>query len=1171
MPISQMTLMLAANAGQFKQGLADASAAVDGLGDNIARRIPVLDKFIGTLNKVAFGIAAAMGAIDAVAIKAAVDVETPIQNVATVWDEAGQKLNGTFVSLSDVTEQVIGLSTELPQSAASLAEGLYNVASSGFQGSDAMKVLDASARAASAGLTTTETSGRAITAVLNAYGLSADKATDVSDTMFQVVNRGVINFEELSQNMGDIAPLAATAGVAFDEAGSALAAMTLSGLPAAEAATSLSGVMRGLIDPSKEMSAQLTDIGYRSGLTALQQDGLIKVLTNLNDAIGGSSEAWVQLFPDIRAARGAMAATAQDGAILADVAGSITDQTARAGSTQAALAKQSQSLTYQFQILHNTITAIAASFGQALLPAVKTIVGVVESLASVMTAIPAPFMKAAAVVTNLTAALTALGLFLLGKWVAAKLFEVAIQGLTTAMEAANMSTKLLTGTISFLQAASLAATGVMAGLTGSIVLVSQAIANAKQRATELVAELNQKQDFSTIKGINDAVTQNEQALADARKQLEKYKTIGWNPFKDLANNLAFAVDILTPLPNHLADASKAVEAFSKSTEEAKVKQTLMNENLAAFANGSKMTKDEVLALAQTAGIDLTGAFVKTQKALGDAAGGMNATEIAATKLKTVLGTIPTTFTFATAMTQAAQDTQAAQQKAEQATKQAVSARYTTLKDALGREQRTEKDVLAVEVQTRKDALAAEHKDLSDALEDRQRTEQEAFDDESRTQKAALDDQQRTEKEALDDRQRAEKEALAARLKLMDQEADRRKKEEERRWEDEKDQIQFMIDSTFGAERESWKARLTQQEDAHDDRDDAIDADNDKAKQVEKDGLDDRQRQEKDGLDDRQRQEKTSLDDRLRDLKDNLADREQAETDAEALRYQNAQTALDGQTTQLQNNLDDKYQRLSRNLDDRQKAEETAADARYTATQAKQDVSLTQYQKFLDDQTKKAEQFNKDMGMIAARGGADVLDEVAKLPADVVNQFANATPEAFNSFLESIRLALATGSPIAGAISGVAAPRTNTITPGKAQRGFADGAVLRFADGGEYHTAEIAPAGSWRLWAEPETGGEAYIPLAMSKRDRSTSILGKVAENFGLGLVKMANGGIPAGASSGGPGGLSFSMPISIEARVSAGVDPDAVGRAIALHTRRAVDEAFDTLERTVLMKAFRTR
>lgn len=86
-------------------------------------------------------------------------------------------------------------------------------------------------------------------------------------------------------------------------------------------------------------------------------------------------------------------------------------------------------------------------------------------------------------------------------------------------------------------------------------------------------------------------------------------------------------------------------------------------------------------------------------------------------------------------------------------------------------------------------------------------------------------------------------------------------------------------------------------------------------------------------------------------------------------------------------------------------------------------------------------------------------------------------------------------------------------------------VETFADGGTYgkpmaasqlpakatppavesHQAQIAPAGAWRVWAEEETGGEAYIPLGASKRKRSTSILAAVASAFGF---TLASAGAP---------------------------------------------------------------
>ncbi|MGW7090111.1 hypothetical protein ACWGH2_42380 [Streptomyces sp. NPDC054871] len=69
--------------------------------------------------------------------------------------------------------------------------------------------------------------------------------------------------------------------------------------------------------------------------------------------------------------------------------------------------------------------------------------------------------------------------------------------------------------------------------------------------------------------------------------------------------------------------------------------------------------------------------------------------------------------------------------------------------------------------------------------------------------------------------------------------------------------------------------------------------------------------------------------------------------------------------------------------------------------------------------------------------------------------------------------------------------------------YAEGGIRRagdrvraFANGAENHIAQIAKPGEWRIWAEDETGGEAYVPLAKAKRKRSKAILDEVARIFG---------------------------------------------------------------------------
>lgn len=87
-------------------------------------------------------------------------------------------------------------------------------------------------------------------------------------------------------------------------------------------------------------------------------------------------------------------------------------------------------------------------------------------------------------------------------------------------------------------------------------------------------------------------------------------------------------------------------------------------------------------------------------------------------------------------------------------------------------------------------------------------------------------------------------------------------------------------------------------------------------------------------------------------------------------------------------------------------------------------------------------------------------------------------------------------------------------------------VKKFANGGvEKHVAQIAPAGAMRVWAEPETGGEAYIPLAKSKRTRSEQILATVADKFGMRLERYANGSDPSSSVAVPAGGDTYNINV----------------------------------------------
>gem|GEM_PF-2160166 len=116
-------------------------------------------------------------------VKVYADFEQQMANVSTMLTEPAKHMPGFRESIRD-------LSIELGESTGTLAKGLYDILSASIPAEQALDVLAVSARAAKAGLTDTGVAADAITTILNAYGLGAERAGDVSDWLFGVVKRG---------------------------------------------------------------------------------------------------------------------------------------------------------------------------------------------------------------------------------------------------------------------------------------------------------------------------------------------------------------------------------------------------------------------------------------------------------------------------------------------------------------------------------------------------------------------------------------------------------------------------------------------------------------------------------------------------------------------------------------------------------------------------------------------------------------------------------------------------------------------------------------------------------------------------------------------------------------------------------------------------------------------
>jgi TP901 family phage tail tape measure protein len=354
--------LVTTNSAGAVRGLGRVNAALGGT----EGRAQKTTRAIAQMGKVT---ALAAGGVAVASTKLAIDFDKSMRNVNSI----AQLPEKSLVRLSKRVRELGGRTAQSPRT---LAEGLYDLVSSGFDADESLRILGKSARAASAGLTTTEVSTKAVAAVLNAYRRPAKDAGRVSDSLFRTVDRGVITFEELAQNIGDTLPFAASLGVTLEEVGAATATMTKQGLGAPETFTRIRNVIQTLIKPGEDLSKAYERLGVEGGEELIKKTGgLQAALQSIVGTTDGTKRAIAGLFPNIRSLGGVLALTGDNSRSAAQDLKGMRDSS---GATARALSQQSQSIAYQWNRLKAQAESLAIGFGNQLLPAISKVLKVLS-------------------------------------------------------------------------------------------------------------------------------------------------------------------------------------------------------------------------------------------------------------------------------------------------------------------------------------------------------------------------------------------------------------------------------------------------------------------------------------------------------------------------------------------------------------------------------------------------------------------------------------------------------------------------------------------------------------------------------------------------------------------------------------------------------------------------
>lgn len=324
-----------------------------------------------------------LGAAGVATSKFAADFETEMTKINSLVGESSGKVEA-------FKEQVKGMAGEVGKSPEELAEALFFVTSAGLEGSKAMDTLEASAKASAAGMGETKQVADAATSVMNAYGAANINAESAVDTLVATVREGKVQTDELAGVVGQIVPITSELNIGFDEVGGALATMTRKGLDASKAATSLRGILRGIIKPSEQGKKRLKE--YGTSMEELRKiagsQGLLPVLEKIKGEVGSNEEALTDIFPRVRGLIGVLSLVGDEASGTQQIFENVANSS---GSMDRAFGAASETITQQFMEAWSGLQSSMIEIGKAVAP---VLIDLFEDLEGMLSNLADRFKKA---------------------------------------------------------------------------------------------------------------------------------------------------------------------------------------------------------------------------------------------------------------------------------------------------------------------------------------------------------------------------------------------------------------------------------------------------------------------------------------------------------------------------------------------------------------------------------------------------------------------------------------------------------------------------------------------------------------------------------------------------------------------------------------------------------
>lgn len=396
---------------RLEQQAEQSATALQKIGATGEKLQAVGDKVSGVGQKL-LPVTGVVTGLGTAAVKTAADFDSAMSKVAAVSGATGSD----FDKLRDKAREM-GAKTKF--SATEAADAMNYMAMAGWKTEDMLSGIEGVMYLAAVSGEDLATTSDIVTDALTAFGLTAGDSGHFADVLAAASSNANTNVSMMGETFKYCAPVAGALGFSVEDTAEAIGLMGNAGIKASQAGTSMRSIMTNLTGDVKLSGAAIGDVTIATTNADGSMRSLSAILADCRVAFGGMTEAEKANNAEALVGKNAMSgflalmnAAPEDIAKVSGAVNNCKDAAKNMADTM------QDNLEGQLTILKSQLQELAISFGDLLMPAVRSIVSGLQGMVDMLNAMPDGVKQVIMIIALLAAALGPV-LIIIGKVISA--------------------------------------------------------------------------------------------------------------------------------------------------------------------------------------------------------------------------------------------------------------------------------------------------------------------------------------------------------------------------------------------------------------------------------------------------------------------------------------------------------------------------------------------------------------------------------------------------------------------------------------------------------------------------------------------------------------------------------------------------------------------------------